>query len=288
MRPTTVQHLRFLEHSLTAARDRLLERAHRVPALCVRDAGYDVVVLHYSVMCARWEPSVTFWRWRPTWLASLDAVRGGDAAGRVRLRRRPRRVAGRHRRGRAVLGAGARALAAAVPQGRAVARMEKTLTGFVDDSGRRRARAAAPRGAASSTSPTGPGSCPTTSAPRPAEAPHRRARSSRAPTPPACGPTSRPASRPRSTATTGIELPGLRPLRDRLRERLQRLDLRGEMRRVEAVLAGRAPRGHLRGVHGHAAAGLGRPRLHGHQPAHLRGRARRRRARCSWRAPTTA
>ena len=84
-----------------------------------------------------------------------------------------------------------------------------------------------------------------------------------------------------------VRVPGQRPLRDRHRERLEcarpgrrHPPLRG---RVAAVAPGR----HLRGVLGAAGAGLGRLRLHGHQPAPLRGGSDQDRA-SSWsRAPTT-
>src|SRR5256885_1937040 len=61
MRPTTVQHLRFLEHSLTPHLVLRWNAAHGVPRW-VREYPFDVVLLHYSVLCMRWE--APFERWR--------------------------------------------------------------------------------------------------------------------------------------------------------------------------------------------------------------------------------
>ena len=74
MRPTTVQHLGFLEHSLTPHDVLFWNALHGVPRW-VRDYQFDVVLLHYSVLCMRWhEP---FERWRPSldWIRDSDAVR---------------------------------------------------------------------------------------------------------------------------------------------------------------------------------------------------------------------
>jgi hypothetical protein len=74
MRPTTVQHLRFLEHSLTEHNVLFWNAAHGVPRW-VRDQSFDVVLLHYSVLCMRWH--APFERWRPSldWIRDSDAVR---------------------------------------------------------------------------------------------------------------------------------------------------------------------------------------------------------------------
>ena len=171
-----------------------------------------------------------------------------------------------------LLGAGARHWPLLYPRTSASARMERRYTGFVDD------RGAAPRAlprphrrAASSTSPTAP------AAPVPhrhhgqLKHRHRRAVEPRA-EPPACGPTSRPL-RGDEVRRRLVRVPGHRPLRHRLpRAAPARLDLRGEIRRVEAPWRAAHPDATFERVHRPAAAGLGRPRLHGDQPAHLRGR----------------
>jgi hypothetical protein len=74
MRPTTVQHLRFLEHSLTPHDVLFWNAAHGVPRW-VRDHPFDVVLLHYSVLCMRWH--APFERWRPSldWIRDSGAVR---------------------------------------------------------------------------------------------------------------------------------------------------------------------------------------------------------------------
>ena len=74
MRPTTVQHLRFLEHSLTPHDVLFWNAVHGVPRW-VRDYPFDVVLLHYSVLCMRWH--APFERWRPSldWIRESGAVR---------------------------------------------------------------------------------------------------------------------------------------------------------------------------------------------------------------------
>jgi hypothetical protein len=74
MRPTTVQHLRFLDHSLTPHDVLFWNALHGVPRW-VRDYPFDVVLLHYSVLCMRWH--TPFERWRPSldWIRESDAVR---------------------------------------------------------------------------------------------------------------------------------------------------------------------------------------------------------------------
>jgi hypothetical protein len=74
MRPTTVQHLRFLEHSLTPHAVLRWNAAHGVPRW-VRDYPFDVVVLHYSVLCMRWEAPFERWRSSLDWIRDSDAVR---------------------------------------------------------------------------------------------------------------------------------------------------------------------------------------------------------------------
>ena len=74
MRPTTTQHLRFLEHSLTPHNVLYWNAWHGVPAW-IRSYPYDVVVLHYSVLCMRWEEPFERWRSSLDWIAASDAVR---------------------------------------------------------------------------------------------------------------------------------------------------------------------------------------------------------------------
>jgi hypothetical protein len=74
MRPTTTQHLRFLEHSLTPHNVLYWNAWHGVPGW-VRSYPYDVVVLHYSVLCMRWEAPFERWRFSLDWIAESDAVR---------------------------------------------------------------------------------------------------------------------------------------------------------------------------------------------------------------------
>jgi hypothetical protein len=74
MRPTTTQHLRFLEHSLTPHNVLYWNAWHGVPSW-IRSYPYDVVVLHYSVLCMRWEEPFERWRSSLDWIAESDAVR---------------------------------------------------------------------------------------------------------------------------------------------------------------------------------------------------------------------
>jgi hypothetical protein len=74
MRPTTTQHLRFLEHSLTRHNVLYWNAWHGVPGW-VASHPYDVVVLHYSLLCMRWEEPFERWRSSLDWIAQSDAVR---------------------------------------------------------------------------------------------------------------------------------------------------------------------------------------------------------------------
>src|SRR5690349_21494963 len=74
MRPTTTQHLRFLEHSLTPHNVLYWNAWHGVPGW-VRSHPYDVVVLHYSLLCMRWEAPFDRWRSSLDWIPQSDAVR---------------------------------------------------------------------------------------------------------------------------------------------------------------------------------------------------------------------
>jgi hypothetical protein len=74
MRPTTVQHLRFLDHSLTPHDVLRWNAAHGVPRW-VRDYPFDVVLLHYSVLCMRWEAGFERWRSTLDWIRDSEAVR---------------------------------------------------------------------------------------------------------------------------------------------------------------------------------------------------------------------
>ncbi len=74
MRPTTTQHLRFLEHSLTPHNVLYWNAWHGVPSW-VRSYPYDVVVLHYSLLCMRWEELFERWRSSLDWIRESDAVR---------------------------------------------------------------------------------------------------------------------------------------------------------------------------------------------------------------------
>ena len=74
MRPTTTQHLRFLEHSLTPHNVLYWNAWHGVPGW-IRSYPYDVVVLHYSLLCMRWEEPFERWRSSLDWIRRSDAVR---------------------------------------------------------------------------------------------------------------------------------------------------------------------------------------------------------------------
>jgi hypothetical protein len=74
MRPTTVQHLHFLEHSLTPHDVLFWNALHGVPRW-VRDYPFDVVLLHYSVLCMRWHTPFERWRSSLDWIRESDAVR---------------------------------------------------------------------------------------------------------------------------------------------------------------------------------------------------------------------
>jgi hypothetical protein len=74
MRPTTTQHLRFLEHSLTPHKVLYWNAWHGVPKW-VRSHPYDVVVLHYSVLCMRWHEPFDRWRSSLDWIPESKSVR---------------------------------------------------------------------------------------------------------------------------------------------------------------------------------------------------------------------
>ena len=273
MRPTTTQHLRFLEHSLTPHNVLYWNAWHGVPGW-VRSYPYDVVVLHYSVLCMRWEEPFERWRSSLDWIADSDAVRIAmpqdeyvcaatldEWLGDLDVQCVFSVLDGRH-------------WPVLYPGESQRTRMERTYTGFVDD-----------RAAGAVRAP-----------PRP---PRRARRGHRLPRPQPAVPRRPPRAaqaRDRADRRAGgarhrtahghldglqghevrrrvVRVPCQRPLRDRHRERLERArprrrhsPLRG---RVEALAPGR----HLRGVLGAAGAGLGRLRLHGHQSAPVRGRA---------------
>jgi len=74
MRPTTVQHLGFLDHSMTPHDVLRWNALHGVPRW-VREYPFDVVLLHYSVLCMRWEAPFERWRSSLDWIRDSDAVR---------------------------------------------------------------------------------------------------------------------------------------------------------------------------------------------------------------------
>ena len=203
MRPTTVQHLRFLEHSLTPHDVLRWNAAHGVPRW-VRDYPFDVVLLHYSVLCMRWE--APFERWR----SSLDWIRDSEA---VRLAMPQDEYVCAHTLDEwlesldldcvfSVLDE--RHWPTLYPRTSARTRMERSYTGFVDDRAAGavetlpRPHAERPldivyraRNLPSTSATTGSSS---TGSPR--SSTRRRART-------ACAPTSRRGSPTRSTATRG-------------------------------------------------------------------------------------
>ena len=258
-----------------AARRPVLERrctACRAGSATIRSTS---CVLHYSVLCMRWE--APFERWR----SSLDWIRGqrrraaGDAAGRVRLRPHAGRVAGEPGPRLRVLGARRAPLAARSIPGRA------------------RGRGWSARTPASSTTAR---PAPWSTLPRP----HAertldivyRARN----LPFHVGHHGQLKHRIAEVVDPAARAHGLRTdISTRIADTKygdawfeflasgrcvigtesgsSALDPYGELRRFEAALACRAPRRDLRGVLGAAAARLGRLRLHRHQPAAVRGRA---------------
>ena len=274
MRPTTVQHLRFLEHSLTP-HDVLSGTPRTACPRWVRDYPFDVVVLHYSLLCMRWE--ALFERWRST----LDWIRTSDAV-RLAMPQDEYVCAPRSTSWLVDLGVDcvfsvldARHWPMLYPRRRTRTRIERTYTGFVDD-----------RGAA-----------PWRTLPRPhAERPldivyrarnlpfhighhgqlkHRHRGASSSPAARAPRPAHRHLDRLRGHEVRRrlVRVPGQRALRHRHRERLQRA-----RSRAARSAASRPP---WRAEHPDATfervlrppgAGLGRPRLHGDQPAPLRGR----------------
>ena len=79
MRPTMASHLRFLEQGRERHRVVYLNTAGRVPPW-IRGQRWDLVVLHYSVLAARWTPRFARIRSSLGWLAGSDAAK---AAGPV-------------------------------------------------------------------------------------------------------------------------------------------------------------------------------------------------------------
>lgn len=70
MRPTMASHLRFLERGTERHRIVYFNLAGRLPRF-VRQQRYDLVVLHYSVLAARWTPR--FERIREATMALRDS-----------------------------------------------------------------------------------------------------------------------------------------------------------------------------------------------------------------------
>ena len=73
MRPTMASHLRFLEQGRDPHRVVYLNTAGRVPPW-IRGQRWDLVVLHYSVLAARWTPRFARIRSSLGWLAEADAA----------------------------------------------------------------------------------------------------------------------------------------------------------------------------------------------------------------------
>ena len=73
MRPTMASHLRLLEHGRERHRVVYLNVAGRCPAW-IRAQRWDLVVLHYSVLAARWTPRLARIRSSLGWLAGSDAA----------------------------------------------------------------------------------------------------------------------------------------------------------------------------------------------------------------------
>jgi hypothetical protein len=73
MRPTMASHLRFLEQGRERHRIVYLNTAGRVPPW-IRGQRWDLVVLHYSVLAARWTPRFARIRSSLGWLAEADAA----------------------------------------------------------------------------------------------------------------------------------------------------------------------------------------------------------------------
>ena len=73
MRPTMASHLRFLEHGRERHRVVYLNLAGRCPPW-IRAQRWDLVVLHYSLLAARWTPRFARIRSSLGWLAGSDAA----------------------------------------------------------------------------------------------------------------------------------------------------------------------------------------------------------------------
>jgi hypothetical protein len=73
MRPTMASHLRFLEHGRERHRIVYLNAAGHCPAW-IRAQRWDLVVLHYSVLAARWTPRLARIRSSLDWLPAAGAA----------------------------------------------------------------------------------------------------------------------------------------------------------------------------------------------------------------------
>src|SRR3954451_10172116 len=73
MRPTMASHMRFLEHGRERHRVYYLNVAGRCPPW-IRGQRWDLVVLHYSVLAARWTPRLARVRSALGWLSGTDAA----------------------------------------------------------------------------------------------------------------------------------------------------------------------------------------------------------------------
>jgi hypothetical protein len=73
MRPTMASHLRFLEHGRERHRVVYLNVGGRCPPW-IRSQRWDLVVLHYSVLAARWTPRFARIRASLGWLTRTDAA----------------------------------------------------------------------------------------------------------------------------------------------------------------------------------------------------------------------
>ena len=70
MRPTMASHLRFLEQGSERHRILYCNVAGRVPRV-VRQQRFDLVLLHYSVLAARWTPRFARVRGSLEWLRPM-------------------------------------------------------------------------------------------------------------------------------------------------------------------------------------------------------------------------
>ena len=271
MRPTMASHLRFLERGAERHRIVYFNLAGRLPRF-VRQQRYDLVVLHYSVLAARWTPRFERIREATTALRDSGAVVVAmpqdeyDAAhvlddwlvdvgvqvvfsifdGPARDALYPRAARDRavravpdglHRRGRpGAAGAGDATPCRAAPRHRLPRRLAAVQT-----------------------------------------------RCSRTDQAPACAGVRRRRARARPRRRRGhggiggdvrwclAGFPGLGAVRARLRERSQRDGPAGGGAGTRGPPARGRPRAHLRRVRGPYAGGLGWPSIHRDQPASLRG-----------------